>query len=66
MPKNAHLYYNEPFGPVDSFIVVDTLDELINEMNISNGNLVSSIATDSHRRGGPGDAGTAVLQIWGE
>ncbi|MCY7329699.1 MAG: aldehyde dehydrogenase family protein [Saprospiraceae bacterium] len=47
VPKNAHLYYNEPFGPVDTFIVVDTLDELVNEMNISNGNLVSSIATDN-------------------
>ena len=47
LPKNAHLYYNEPFGPVDSFLVVDTLEELVNEMNISNGNLVSSIATDS-------------------
>ncbi len=45
--KNAHLYYNEPFGPVDTFIVVDTLDELVNEMNISNGNLVSSLATDN-------------------
>lgn len=47
VPKNAHLYYNEPFGPVDTFMVVDTLDELVNEMNISNGNLVSSIATDN-------------------
>jgi acyl-CoA reductase-like NAD-dependent aldehyde dehydrogenase len=27
--------------------VVDRVEELVNEMNISNGNLVSSIATDS-------------------
>jgi acyl-CoA reductase-like NAD-dependent aldehyde dehydrogenase len=47
VPKNTHLYYNEPFGPIDTFIVVDRVEELVNEMNISNGNLVSSIATDS-------------------
>lgn len=46
LPQGAHLYFNEPFGPVDTFVVVDTQEQLINEMNISNGNLVSSIATD--------------------
>jgi acyl-CoA reductase-like NAD-dependent aldehyde dehydrogenase len=46
-PKNAQLYYNEPFGPVDTFVVVDSLEEMITEMNVSNGNLVSSVATDS-------------------
>ena len=46
VPKNAQLYYNEPFGPVDTFVVVDSLDEMVAEMNVSNGNLVSSLATD--------------------
>jgi hypothetical protein len=47
IPKNAQLYYNEPFGPVDTFVVVDSLDEMVAEMNVSNGNLVSSLATDN-------------------
>lgn len=46
VPRNARLHHNEPFGPVDTIVVVDRLEELISEMNISNGNLVSSIATD--------------------
>lgn len=46
VPRNARLHHNEPFGPVDTIVVVDRLEELISEMNISNGNLVSSIASD--------------------
>jgi acyl-CoA reductase-like NAD-dependent aldehyde dehydrogenase len=46
IPKNSKLYHNEPFGPIDTIVVVDHLDELITEMNISNGSLVSSIACD--------------------
>lgn len=46
IPHNCALYHREPFGPVDSIVVVDRLDELVAEMNVSNGNLVSSIATD--------------------
>ena len=46
IPRRAFLYHNEPFGPVDTVIVVDTLDQLLDEMNVSNGNLVGSIATD--------------------
>lgn len=46
VPRNARLHHNEPFGPVDTIVVVDRVEELISEMNISNGNLVSSIATD--------------------
>jgi acyl-CoA reductase-like NAD-dependent aldehyde dehydrogenase len=45
--RSSHLYYNEPFGPLDSVLVVDSVDEMIAEMNVSNGNLVSSIATDN-------------------
>ncbi|HMQ33058.1 MAG TPA: aldehyde dehydrogenase family protein [Chloroflexaceae bacterium] len=46
VPRNARLHHNEPFGPVDTIVVVDRVEELISEMNISNGNLVSSVATD--------------------
>jgi len=46
VPRNCRLHHNEPFGPIDTIVVVDQIEELISEMNISNGNLVSSIATD--------------------
>lgn len=46
LPKNSHLYYNEPFGPIDTILLVDRMEELTAEMNVSNGNLVSSLATD--------------------
>jgi acyl-CoA reductase-like NAD-dependent aldehyde dehydrogenase len=44
--RTCTLYHLEPFGPVDSILVVDRLEELIHEMNVSNGSLVSSIACD--------------------
>ncbi len=46
LPRKAKLYQNEPFGPMDSIVVVDTPEELVEEMNISNGSLVCSVATD--------------------
>ncbi len=46
IPKHCTLYHLEPFGPVDTLLVVDRMDELIHEMNVSNGSLVSSIACD--------------------
>lgn len=46
IPKNCRLYHSEPFGPLDTIVVVDHLEELISEMNVSNGALVSSIACD--------------------
>jgi len=46
IPRHCTLYHLEPFGPVDTFLVVDRMDELIHEMNVSNGSLVSSIACD--------------------
>jgi len=46
LPKNATLYHNEPFGPMDSIILVDSKNELISEMNVSNGALVTSVACD--------------------
>jgi acyl-CoA reductase-like NAD-dependent aldehyde dehydrogenase len=49
LPRNCSLYHNEPFGPVDTFVVVDRVEELVAEMNVSNGALVSSIACDEQR-----------------
>ena len=49
VPKNCRLYHNEPFGPIDSIIVVDRPEELVAEMNVSNGCLVSSIASDDEK-----------------
>lgn len=46
VPRNCALYHNEPFGPIDTLVVVDGIEELIAEMNVSNGNLVASIACD--------------------
>jgi len=46
IPKNCRLYHSEPFGPLDTIVVVDHIEELISEMNVSNGALVSSIACD--------------------
>ena len=46
VPRNSSLYHKEPFGPVDTFVLVDSMDELVAEMNVSNGCLVSSVACD--------------------
>lgn len=46
VPRNCQLYYKEPFGPVDTIVIVDRVDEMVSEMNISNGSLVASIACD--------------------
>ncbi len=45
-PASWSLHHAEPFGPLDSIVVVDTEAELLAAMNASNGSLVSSIATD--------------------
>jgi acyl-CoA reductase-like NAD-dependent aldehyde dehydrogenase len=49
LPKNAQLYHHEPFGPLDSIVLVDDRNELISEMNVSNGALVSSLACDDEK-----------------
>jgi acyl-CoA reductase-like NAD-dependent aldehyde dehydrogenase len=46
IPRSASLYYREPFGPLDSVVVVDTREELVAEINASGGALVASIASD--------------------
>ena len=45
-PASWTLQHAEPFGPIDSVVVVDTEAELLAAMNASNGSLVASIATD--------------------
>ncbi|SRR6266545_7870035 len=46
VPRGSELYHKEPFGPVDTVVIVDRVEELINEMNISNGCLVSAVGCD--------------------
>ncbi|NYH45746.1 acyl-CoA reductase-like NAD-dependent aldehyde dehydrogenase [Micromonospora jinlongensis] len=45
-PGRSRLMHAEPFGPVDTIVVVDTTDELLAAMNASNGALVASLACD--------------------
>ena len=45
-PASWSLQHSEPFGPLDSVVLVDTEAELIARMNASNGCLVASVATD--------------------
>jgi len=58
LPRGCDLYHREPFGPVDSIVVVDTVEEMITEMNISGGALVASLATDD-----PAIAGAVREQV---
>jgi acyl-CoA reductase-like NAD-dependent aldehyde dehydrogenase len=53
----VHLYRAEPFGPIDTIVVVDHIEELISEVNVSNGCLVSSIACDD-----AGDASRVISE----
>ncbi len=45
-PRSSPLHHAEPFGPVDTVMVVDTEADLLAAMNASNGALVSSVACD--------------------
>jgi acyl-CoA reductase-like NAD-dependent aldehyde dehydrogenase len=45
-PGASRLMHEEPFGPVDTIVVVDTEAELLAQMNASNGSLVASLACD--------------------
>jgi acyl-CoA reductase-like NAD-dependent aldehyde dehydrogenase len=46
-PGRSRLMHAEPFGPVDTIVVVDTEEELLAAMNASNGALVASLACDN-------------------
>ncbi|TNC28923.1 aldehyde dehydrogenase family protein [Amycolatopsis alkalitolerans] len=45
-PPSSPLHHAEPFGPVDSVVLVDTEAEMLAAMNASNGSLVASLACD--------------------
>jgi len=45
-PSSSPLHHAEPFGPVDTIILVDTEAELLAAMNASNGALVATLSTD--------------------
>jgi acyl-CoA reductase-like NAD-dependent aldehyde dehydrogenase len=45
-PASWSLHHAEPFGPLDSVVLVDTEAQLLAAMNASNGSLVASVATD--------------------
>jgi len=45
-PNNWALRHAEPFGPLDSIVLVDSENEMLAAMNASNGSLVASVATD--------------------
>ncbi|MFJ4918838.1 aldehyde dehydrogenase family protein [Streptomyces sp. NPDC088725] len=45
-PASSPLHHSEPFGPVDTIVLVDTEAELLAAMNASNGALVASLSTD--------------------
>lgn len=47
-PPRSRLYREEPFGPVDTVMVVDRPEDLVREMNVSRGSLVATLATDDH------------------
>jgi acyl-CoA reductase-like NAD-dependent aldehyde dehydrogenase len=47
-PSHWSLHQAEPFGPLDSIVCVDTEPEFLAAMNVSNGCLVASIATDDY------------------
>src|SRR5919109_4590511 len=48
-PGASALGHAEPFGPVDTVVLVDSAAELVAEMNASNGCLVASIACDNEQ-----------------
>ncbi len=50
-PGISRLMHAEPFGPIDTVVVVDTEAELLAQMNASNGALVASIACDDEAVG---------------
>ncbi len=49
LTRHSELYFREPFGPIDSIVLVDRIEELVGEMNISNGALVAAIASDDEK-----------------
>lgn len=48
-PPSEPLFHAEPFGPVDTIVLVDTEAELLAAMNASNGALIATLSTDDPR-----------------
>ncbi|MEU8251604.1 aldehyde dehydrogenase family protein [Nonomuraea sp. NPDC048916] len=46
-PRSSPLFHAEPFGPVDTIVLVDTEAELLAAMNASNGALVATLSCDA-------------------
>ncbi|MDT0309538.1 aldehyde dehydrogenase family protein [Streptomyces sp. DSM 44917] len=51
-PPSSPLHHAEPFGPVDTIVVVDTEAELLSSMNASNGALVATLSCDDESTAG--------------
>ena len=62
LPRQSELYFKEPFGPIDTIVLVDRVEELVGEMNISNGALVAAVASDDAKWGRPHRPRSARLQ----
>ncbi|MEV4574808.1 aldehyde dehydrogenase family protein [Nonomuraea jabiensis] len=45
-PRSSPLFHAEPFGPVDTIVLVDTEAELLAAMNASNGALVATLSCE--------------------
>ncbi|MEW9548079.1 aldehyde dehydrogenase family protein [Nonomuraea sp. NPDC050783] len=45
-PRSSPLHHAEPFGPVDTIVLVDTEAELLAAMNAGNGALVATLSCD--------------------
>jgi acyl-CoA reductase-like NAD-dependent aldehyde dehydrogenase len=62
-PASCALYHAEPFGPVDTIVLVDSEAELLAAMNASNGALVASLACDDEDKARRMSAELAAFKI---
>jgi acyl-CoA reductase-like NAD-dependent aldehyde dehydrogenase len=62
-PTSCALHHAEPFGPVDTIVLVDSEAELLAAMNASNGALVASLACDDEDKARRMSAELAAFKI---
>jgi len=62
-PTSCALHHSEPFGPVDTIVLVDSEAELLAAMNASNGALVASFACDDEDKAHRMSAELAAFKI---
>jgi len=62
-PPSCALHHAEPFGPVDTIVLVDSEAELLAAMNASNGALVASLACDDEDKARRLSAELAAFKI---